>query len=101
MFRRKGRDPFICELFFRCCQSVSDRKDSRIKYSDDIASVSFVYDFSLARHHLLRLREPYVLTSLDMIYRHSRVKLTGTDPHERDPVPVGFIHICLDLKYKG
>ena len=101
MFRRKGRDAFIGKLLLRCGQRVSDRENARVKDADDISSVCFVYDLPLARHHLLGLGKTHILAALDMVHGHPRVELAGTDPHERDPVPVGFVHIRLDLKYKS
>ena len=32
---------------------------------------------------------------------HPCVKLSGTDAHKCDPVPVCLIHICLNFKYKS
>ena len=33
-----------------------------------------------------------------MINRHAFIKFTGADAHESDAVPVGRVHIGLDLK---
>ena len=63
--------------------------------------ICFVYDLPLARHHLLGLGKAHILAALDVVHGHPRVELAGTDPHERDPVSVGFVHICLNLKYKS
>ena len=101
MFWRKSRNSLVGELLFRSSERIADRKDTRVEYTDDIASAGFVYDLSLARHHLLRLRQPDVFASLHMVYTHSRVELSGTDTHKSDPVPVRLVHIRLNLEYKG
>ena len=100
MFRCERWDSLIRILLGWSRQRISDWKNSRVEHADDIPAVCFLYHLTFAGHHLLGLWEPYFLTALDMIDVHSRFKFSGTDPHERDPIPVRLVHIRLDLEYK-
>ena len=101
MFRSKGGNSFILNLLSRQADSVPDREDSRVEKTDNTARISFLYYFTILRHHLLRLRQADLLILLYMHHFHTRFKLSGTDTHKSDPVPVRSVHIGLNLEDKA
>ena len=82
-------------------QRIADGEDTRVEHANDIACIRLLDDLPALGHKLLRLCETYLLAALYMVYLHAGLKLTGTDAHKRDPVTVCFVHIRLNLKYKG
>ena len=100
MFWCECWDSFVFKVIFWKADSVSDREDSRVKYSDDISAIGFVNHFSLTCHHLLRLKQTHLFITLHMIYFLGSVKFTGTDSHKCDSVSVCLVHVCLDFKDK-
>ena len=100
MFRRKCRDSLKLKLVLCRREGVPDRENAGIKDTNNISRICFFYHFTLVCHHLLRLGKLDLFVSLHMEYFHARRKLTGTDTHKRNTVPVIFIHICLNLKDK-
>ena len=75
----------------------------------DSFTETYRYDFGFFKgsllldmdHQLLRLGQTDFFTALHMPHVHAGFKLSGADPHKRDPVPMGLIHIGLDLEYKS
>ena len=100
MLRCKGRDTLKLELLVGRTECVTDRENTRIENADDISGISLLNDFTALSHQLLRLGQTDLLASLDMVYFHSGLELTGADAHERDTVTVCLVHVCLDLKYE-
>ena len=100
MLRRKCRYPVITERPSGSRKRISDRKQARVEHTDDITRIGFVYHFPILRHQLLRLAQAEFLASLNVIYFLPCIKAPGADTHKRDAVPVGFIHIRLNLKDK-
>ena len=100
MLRSEGRDTLKLKLLVGQAQRISDGKNTRIEYADDIAGIGLVHDFSVLRHHLLRLGQTDLLAALNVVYLHTGLELAGYNTHERDTVTVRLVHICLDLKDK-
>ena len=100
MFRCKSRNPLKCKFLSRCADRISDRKNARIKYSDNISCICLIYHMTGFCHHLLWLKKTHLLIPLHMINFLGSIKFAGTDSHKCDTVTVCFIHICLNLKYK-
>ena len=50
---------------------------------------------------LLGLGEAQLLAALDMVVLRVPLELAGADAHEGQPVPVGLVHVGLDLEHKG
>ena len=100
MLRCKSRDSFITERFCRGLNGISNRKNTRIKDTDNISTVSFIHHVALTSHHLLWLGKSYFFTALNVHDFHSGFKFSGTDTHECDPVAVRLIHIRLYFKDK-
>ena len=76
-------------------------QDYHAQLRDDVSGIRLLDDLSALCHQLLGLGQTDLLPALDMVHFHSSLKPSGADPHERDPVPVGLVHVGLDLKYKG
>ena len=101
MLRCKSRYTLKTERL-RCGYSITDGKDTRVKNTDDISGIGFLYNMTLLCHHLLRLGQlDFFIASLHMCNLHARFKFTGADTHKGDTVTMCLIHICLNLKYKG
>ena len=101
MLRREGGNPLIGKLMSRRADGIADRKDTRVKYADDVAGVRLGNNMALLRHHLLRLAQTHFPGTLYMPYFFVRLKLARTDPHECDPVAMHLIHIRLNLENKS
>src|SRR5699024_1283690 len=67
MFRSKSGDSLVLDFSSRSTDRVPNRKDSRVKYADDISCIGFVYHMAVLSHHLLRLGQTHFLISLDMV----------------------------------
>ena len=99
MFRCERRNAFKFYLF-TCTKCITDREDTRIEYTDDIARICLLDDLSILRHHLLWLGETDLASALHMRYFHACLKFAGTDTHKCDTVAVRLVHICLNLEDK-
>ena len=55
MFGGKRWNSFKCKIFFCRSKRISNRKNTRIKDSDNISGISFFNDFTFLCHQLLRL----------------------------------------------
>ena len=101
MLRRKGGDPLEGEGFTGSTNRVPDGENAGIEDTEDVAGVSLLHDFAFLGHHLLGLGQADFFAPLDMENLLPLFELAGTDAHESHPVPVGFVHIRLDLEYEG
>ena len=101
MFRRKGRNPFILELFPWIAYRISNGENTRVKHTDNIPCISLFHHMTVLCHHLLRLGKTHFLIALYMIHFPGCLKFSGADTHEGNTVSVVLIHICLNLKHKG
>ena len=97
----KGRYACIADIFPGFAQCIADGKDPRIKNTDDISCIGLFHMFALLRHHLLGLCQTDLFAALDMHNLHSGGEFAGADTHKCDAVPVGFVHICLNLENKS
>ena len=100
MLRRKRGYTLKLKLLTGTAQRVADGKDARVKHTDDIPCIGLLHDFAVLGHQLLGLGQADFLAALDMVDLHSCLKPAGADTHERNPVPVGLVHIGLDFKHK-
>ena len=100
MLRCESRDSFKRKFFLCGGQGISNRKNTRIKYTDNISGIRFLHDLTLLCHQLLRLGKFQLLIPLYMENFHARLELSGTDTHECDSVSVCLVHIRLDFKHK-
>ena len=55
----------------------------------------------LLGHQLLGLGQLYFFAPLDVVDLHPLLKPAGADADKGDAVPVGLVHVGLDLKDKG
>ena len=101
MLRREGWDALKLDFICPCTERVSDGENSGIKYADNISGIRLLHNLPVLGHHLLRLGQTDLAAALHMVYLHSGLELSGTDPHECNTVTVRFVHISLDFKYKG
>ena len=101
MLRREGGDPLIGKPVPAGGQRISDGEDSRIKHPNNVPGAGSLHQLPLAGHQLLGLGEAHLLASLHMPYIHACLELAGADAHKGDPVPVGLVHIGLDLEDKS
>lgn len=60
-----------------------------------------LHNLSVLGHQLLGLGQADFSAALHMIYLHACLKFTGADTHKGNSVSVGFIHVGLNLEYKG
>ena len=100
MFRCKCRNTLKSKSVFSADDGIANRKDARVKYTDDIPGICLIHDLSFLRHQLLRLRKFHRLISLHMKDFHTGIKLAGADTHKGDPIAVCLVHICLNLEDK-
>ena len=100
VLRRKGGNPLKPEFSAGHTDCIPDGKDSRVKDADDISRIGLFHHMTIRGHHLLRLGKPHFFISLYVINLLGCVKLSGTDAHKGDSVPVSFVHIGLNLKDK-
>ena len=101
VLRLKRGDTGIPELLPRHGDGIADGEQAGIEHADDVAGVGFLHDLALRGHHGLGLAETQLFAALDMVIFRVPLKLAGADPHEGQPVPVGLIHVGLNLKHKG
>ena len=72
-----------------------------VKNTDDIPGVGFLDNLPLGGHELLRPGEADFLAALDVIDLLIRVKAPGNHPQEGDTVPMGLVHVGLNLEHEG
>ena len=101
VLRLKRGDTGIPELLPRHGDGIADGEQAGIEHADDVAGVGFLHDLALRGHHGLGLAETQLFAALDVVIFRIPLKLAGADPHEGQPVPVGLIHVGLNLKHKG
>ena len=101
MLRGKGGDPLKPENLSRHRQGVADGVDARVEYADDVAGVGFLHDLPVLGHQGLGLGKALLFAALDVVDLHVPGELAGGDAHKGDPVPVGLVHVGLDLEDKG
>ena len=101
MFGGKGGDTGKPELLAGHRHGVADGEDAGVKHADDITGVGFVDDLALRSHQLLGLTQAHFLVALDVVDFGFPLVLAGTDAQERKTVPVGLVHIGLNLEDKS
>ena len=101
MLRRKGGYSLKLKLLIGSAQGIAYGENSRVEYADNIAGICLLHDFPVLGHELLGLGQTDLLSSLHMVYLHPCLELAGADAHKSNSVPVGFVHVGLDFKYKG
>ena len=90
------------ELLARGAQSVADGEDARVEHADDVAGIGLLDDLPLGGHQLLGAGTALSCRSAGRGRPPCpRSKLAGAHAHEGDAVPVGLVHVGLDLKDKG
>ena len=100
-FRREYREIFKLKFQFAIAQGVANTKDTGVKYTDDIARISFFNNGSFLRKELLRLSKFNNLVGLFVINAHALIKYTGADTHKGNSVAVSRVHVSLDFKNKS
>ena len=65
------------------------------------SSISLFHDLTLCGHQLLGLGKAHFFAALHMVILRISLELTGADAHKCQPIPVGLIHIRLDLEDEG
>ena len=79
---------------------IADGEYARVKDTDNIARVGFVYDRTILCHQLLRCGERHLLAGLNVQNVLTALKLAGANTHERNTVTVRLVHIRLNLEHK-
>ena len=97
----EGGDGVEFEFFPRGAQGVPDGEQPRVEHTDDVPGVGLLNDLPLGGHELLGPGEADLLAPLDVVDLPVGLELAGDHPEEGDAVPVGLVHIGLDLKDKG
>ena len=100
MLRRKGGNTCESKRRFGCGKRIADGKDTRVEHTDDVARISLLHDLALGGHKLRALGQLYLFAPLHMEHIHAALKLSAADADEGDAVPVGLIHIGLDLEHE-
>ena len=101
MLRGEGGDGVKFALGVWGADGVPDGEDAGVKDADDVPGVGLFNDLPLGCHQLLRPGEPQLPLPLHMVDLLVSVKPAGADPDEGDSVPVGLVHIGLNLKDKA
>ena len=97
----KGGDGVKPELLARGAQGVANGENTGVEHADDVTGVGLLDDLSLSGHELLGTGQAQLFASLQVVDFLLRVKPPGHHPHKGDAVPVGLVHVGLDLKHKG
>ena len=98
MLRGKGRNAFELEVVFGIRQGVANRVDARVEEADDVTGKRLLHNLPLLGHHGLGLGQADILAALYVVDGHAGFELPGHNPKEGNPVPVGLVHIGLDLE---
>ena len=101
MLRSEGRDTLKLELLVGRAERVTDGENTRIENADDISGIGLVYDLPLGGHHGLGLGQPHLLARLHMIILRIPLKFPGADAHKGQSIPMGLVHVGLNLEHKG
>ena len=101
MLRGEGGDAGVEELLSRHGDGVSDGEDARVKDADHVSGVGLLHDFPLCSHQLLGLGQAHLPAALHMVVFCVPLELAGANPHKGQPVPVGLVHVGLNLENKG
>ena len=101
MLRGKGGDAGKFEFLPGDGDGVANGEDARVKHADDVPGVGLLHDFPLGCHELLRLAQSHFFITLDVENLGLPLVFAGADPQESQPVPVGLVHVGLDLEDEG
>ncbi len=97
-FRREEREARELELLaFR--ERVAKLEHPVVRDTDHVARIGFLQQLAPLRQerdHVVRSQLLAVATDLHL---HAAHEAARTDPHESDAVPMGGIHVRLDLEY--
>ena len=101
VLRGEGGDALELHLVALVAHGVSNGENARVEHADDVPGVGLVDDGPVVGHELLGLGQTEGLAPLDMEILLIPLKLAGADAHEGDPVPVGLVHVGLNLEHEG
>ena len=101
VLRREGGDWVEAKLPAGGTQGVSNGENARVEHADDVSGVGLLNDLPLGGHQLLGAGQADLLAALDVVDLPVCLKLSGDDAHKGDSVPMGLVHVGLDLKDKG
>ena len=101
MLRSEGGDSGEGKLLAGHGDGIADGEDAGVKDTDHVAGVGLLHNLPFGSHHLLGLGKPHFPAPLDMVVFRIPGEFAGADAHKGQPVPVGLIHVGLDLEHKG
>ena len=67
MLRCESRYSFKSKFLTRCTDRITDGKDARIEYTNNVTGICLVYYVTGLCHHLLRLKKSHLLFALYMV----------------------------------
>ena len=100
-FRGKGGDALELHFHARGAHGVANGENARVKHADNVPGIGLLDDFPALGHHLLGLRELHFPPALNVEHFHALFKPAGANAHKGDAVPMGLVHVGLNLKHKG
>jgi len=101
MLGGEGRNTGIEELLSGNGDGIANGEDTGVEYTNHVAGIGFVHNFTLRGHQLLGLGKAHFAAALHMVVFRISLELAGADTHKGQSVSVGLVHICLNLKDKG
>ncbi len=97
----EGGDAGVLNLVSLPANGVHDGENAGVEHADDVAGVGLVDDGAFLSHHLLGLGQLQLPLALHVPVVLAPLEFTGADAHEGDAVPVGFVHVGLNLEDEG
>ena len=101
MFGGEGGDSRKLDRGLAGAEGVANGEDTRVKQADDVSGVGSVHGGPVLGHQLGALSQLDVLLALNMVNIHAPLKLAAADPHKGNAVPVGLVHVGLNLEDKA
>ena len=82
-------------------EDIADAEQARIDQAQDVARVGLVHDQALPPEEHVRVVQLDLLASAHVQGVHAALEVAGDDAGEGHPVPVGLVHVGLDLEDEG
>src|SRR6185369_10593203 len=97
VLRSKVRDAGVLEVL-TLREGVADLDDAVVVDADDVAGECFLHVGAVLGHEDSGVCDLHVSAEAQMAHLHTAGEFSRADPEEGDPVPVGRVHVRLDLE---
>ncbi len=98
---REYREVLIFELVGHIAEGITYTEDTWVKKAYNISWISLIHDLPVLGQELLWLGQLDGLATATVVYTHAPLKLAGANTDKGQPVPMGRVHVSLNLENKS